>query len=396
MTAILALQAAADAPADRCRAAQAIAPGFPACAATPHGAVLAESRADAERMAGYARGAEARFEAAFGRPVTPYALLDTSAPAPAEALRTAGYRNVLRWPTAAQFDAATRAGFERATRQFAASQNMSPEQADAMVARALAQRAARTGAGQTGVYEAMIPHELGHLWFTQAYWPNAAAPAGAGRPSHYGGPGPDWLDETAAVILEDDESAARRRDQFARLLRGEPLPSMGRGVPREQVLDLRLFLSREHPALAGGVGPPPTIPAGGSMGVAVTFTPAGSANARPADATLFYLQARRFADYLIETSGRADILAAIARFIAAGGTMEGWLRSEGAGHGLPASLEALDAAWRSWAETSIAAAEARTRFESSIRPGEARNAARTTRLRSGLSWRSPGRPFARP
>jgi hypothetical protein len=354
LTAILALQAAPGAPTDRCGAAQAIAPGFPACAATPHGVVLAQAQAqaDAERMAGYARGAEARFEAAFGRPVTAYALLDTSAPAPAaEALRAAGYRNVLRWPTAAQFDAATRAGFERATRQFAASQNMSAGEADAMVARALAQREARTGAGQTGVHEAMIPHELGHLWFTEAYWPNAAAGAGAGagRPSHYGGPGPDWLDETAAVILEDDESATRRRDQFARLLRGDVLPSMGRAVPREQVLDLRLFLSREHPALAGGMGPPPTIPAGGSMGVAVTFTPAGSANARPAGATLFYLQARRFADYLIETSGRADILAAVARFIAAGGSMEAWLRSEGAGYGLPASLEALDAAWRTWA-----------------------------------------------
>jgi hypothetical protein len=350
LTAILSLQAAPADPAGRCRAVQAVAPGFPACAATPHGAVLAESRADAERMADYARGAEARFEAAFGRPVTAYVLLDTSTPAPTQALRAAGFRNVLRWPTAAQFDAATRAGFERATRQFAASRNMSPGETDAMVARALAQREARTGAGQTGVYEAMIPHELGHLWFTEAYWPNAAAPAGAGRPSHYGGPGPDWLDETAAVILEDEQSATRRRDQFARLLRGESLPSMGRAVPREQVLDLRLFLSREHPALAGGMGPPPTMPAGGSMGVAVTFTPAGAANGRPADATLFYLQARRFADYLIETSGRADILAAIARSIAAGGTMEGWLRSEGARHGLPASLDALDAAWRIWAE----------------------------------------------
>lgn len=349
LAAILALQALPADPADRCRAVQAVAPGFPACAATPRGAVLAESRADAERMADYARGAEARFEAAFGRPVTPYALLDTSAPAPIEALRAAGFRNVLRWPTAAQFDAATRAGFERATRQFAASQNMSPGEADAMVARALAQREARTGAGQTGVYEAMIPHELGHLWFTEAYWPDAAPPAGAGQPSHYGGPGPDWLDETAAVILEDDQNAGRRRDQFARLLRGETLPSMGRAVPREQVLDLRLFLSREHPALAGGMGPPPMAPAGGSMGVAVTFTPAGSANGRPADATLFYLQARRFADYLIETSGRADIMAAIARFIAAGGSMEGWLRSEGARYGLPASLDALDAAWRTWA-----------------------------------------------
>jgi hypothetical protein len=353
MTALLALQPADSGPTDRCRAVQAIAPGFRACAATPRGAVLAEAQADAERMAGYARGAEARFEAAFGRPATPYALLDTSAPAPAQALRAAGYRNVLRWPTAAQFDAATRAGFERATRQFAASQNMSADQADALVARALAQREARMGAGQTGVYEAMIPHELGHLWFTEAYWPNAAAPAGAERPSHYGGPGPDWLDEIAAVILEDDQSAERRRDQFASLLRGDVLPSMGRAVPREQVLDLRLFLSREHPALAGGMGPPPTIPAGGSMGVAVTFTPAGSANGRPADAGLFYLQARRFADFLIETSGRADILAAIARFVAAGGSMEGWLRGEGARHGLPASLEALDAAWRAWADAPV-------------------------------------------
>jgi hypothetical protein len=356
-TAILALQAAAGSPADPCRAARAIAPGFPACATTPHGLALAGTQADADRMAGHARAAEARFEAAFGRPVTPYAVLDTSAPAPAAALRAGGYRNILRWPTPAAFEAAARAGFEQAARQFAASQNMGPADTEALVARAFAQRQARMSGGRAALDSAMIPHELGHHWFTEAFWPDAVAPNGAERPRHYGGPAPDWLEEIAAVMMEDAPAADLRRAQFAALMRGESLPSIGRGVPRETLLDLRLFLSREHPAFARAMASPPPMQPGG--GIAVSFRPAGAAGSAPPGATdeaLFYLQARRFADFLIETSGRADILAEIARFIAAGGSMESWLGSEGAGHGLPPSLEALDAAWRTWAGANSGAA----------------------------------------
>jgi hypothetical protein len=218
----------------------------------------------------------------------------------------------------------------------------------------LAQREAQLGAGQAGVHEAMIPHELGHFWFTEAFWPDAvspdaASPDGAERPNHYGGPGPDWLDELAAVILEDDENAARRRAQFASLVRGETVPSIGRGVPRAQVLDLRRFLSREHPVLAGGMGPPPTMPTGGSAGVAVTFTPAGAERGRSSEAGLFYLQARSLADYLAATSRRSDIFAAIARFVAAGGSTESWFERHGGSYGLPASIAALEAAWQAWA-----------------------------------------------
>lgn len=53
---------------------------------------------------------------------------------------------------------------------------------------------------------------------TQAFWPTKDQ--GEAGVSHYGGPGPDWLDEMAAILSEDAPTTDRRRAQMNLLLQG--------------------------------------------------------------------------------------------------------------------------------------------------------------------------------
>lgn len=79
----------------------------------------------------------------------------------------------------------------------------------------------------------------------------------------------------------------------------------------------------------------------------LTFTPAGGgAQGAVAQERLFYIQARGFADFLIEKTGRAVIFADIARALAGGRTFEAWLSNEGAALGLPGTVDGLDRLWR--------------------------------------------------
>lgn len=329
-----------------CARALEAAPGL-TCIATGHGVALAEKPGDAETFAGYARGAEARFQAHFGQPIAPYALVLTP-PAPGRAAMTAaGFQHFLPWPSPEAFAEAAQRGIERAARGFAASQNMSAEQADQVVARAMANRP--TAEGQAALNAGIVPHELAHLWFTAAFFP---APPPEDGQRHYGGTGPDWLDEAAAVVVEDDATADLRRDQFRLLMRGETTPALGSEDSRPTLLDLPHLLTRDHPGLSRLPPPPPSGPPGmgPSGGVAVTYTPAGSGPRPDVAERLYYVQIRVFADYLIQKSGRADILADIARGLANGGSFEAWLARDGAAHRLPTSIAALHQDWTAFAE----------------------------------------------
>lgn len=345
LTLLLTTAAAAQEPL--CPRALTAAPGA-VCAETGHGAVLADTVEEAERLAGYLRTGESRFRDHFAAEIAPYAVTSTSQPLADGALTAAGFTHVLPWPNAAQFEAATRKGIEQATRRFAESQGMSKEQADAMVERAVAQ--APTGLTRPALDSAMVPHEMGHLWFTDAFWPEAAA--GSPTQRHYGGPGPDWLDEAAAVMMEDEANAATRRTQFKALLRGETVPGVG-AADRTMLLDLAGLFARTHPAITQGMTPPPPadMKAGsGGVGVGVVFTPAGANGGGPVNpAGIFYIQARVVSDYLIQASGRTTILADIARAATRGVRVEDWLAQEGVATGLPPTLTALQAGWEVYA-----------------------------------------------
>ena len=317
------------------------------CAVAGRGVALASTPDEAERLAGYARAGEARFTARFGRDIAPYVVFSTP-PAPDRAALTgAGFAHILPWPAPRTFDEAARRSVEQGTRRFAASQNMSPAQTEQVVARALAQ--IPDAKAQAALDAGMVPHELGHLWFTHAFWPERPETDADAAP-HYGGPGPDWLDEAAAVVLEDDATAALRRDQFRALIKGETVPAVGPIDGRAILLDLVGLLSREHPGLARAVAAAPDVVASsGGVGVGVSFTPAGAGPRPAALERLFYIQTRVFADYLIQTSGRPTILADIAEGLANGGRFDAWLANEGAAHGLPPSAAALQKSWIDYA-----------------------------------------------
>ena len=62
---------------------------------------------------------------------------------------------------------------------------------------------------------------------------------------------------------------------------------------------------------------------------------------------VFYAQARGFADFL-ETHGGTSVFGAIATALAGGRSFDDWLAASGPAHGLPATVDALEAAWERW------------------------------------------------
>ncbi|WP_292085199.1 MULTISPECIES: hypothetical protein [unclassified Brevundimonas] len=346
LTSTAASAAPLHAPGSLCARALAAAPDL-SCAGSGHGVALAATAEEAERLAGYARAGETRFTAQFGRDIAPYVVISTPPVPQRAALTAAGFTHVLPWPAPRAFDEAARRGVEQGTRRFAASQNMTPTQTEEVVARALSQ--IPDAKAQAALDAGMVPHELGHLWFTQAFWPQPAS-TDADAPRHYGGPGPDWLDEAAAVVLEDEATAAQRRDQFRALIKGEVVPAVGPIDGRAMLLDLPGLLTREHPGLARAVAVAPEVAASG--GVGVSFTPAGAGPRPAAMERVFYIQARVFADYLIQKSGRPTILADIAQGMAGGVSFEAWLAAKGGDFGLPASVRDLQKDWVAFATTA--------------------------------------------
>lgn len=345
----LLLATSAPSPADLCARAVAAVPER-RCAAAPHGVVLAETDEEARRLAGYLVPAEERFAQHIGRDIAPYVIAAAPPALDAAPLKAAGFAHVLTWPTGRAFQEATRQGIERAARGFAASQNMSEAQTQQVVASAMSR--APDDQALAAIDAGMMPHELGHLLFTAAFWPEDRGAPGQ-RPNHYGGPGPDWLDEAAAIVMEDAPTADQRRRQFSALMKGETVAAIGPLDGRPILVDLAGLLSREHPGLARLNDPsamPPMQGGPGGAAVGVTYTPAGAGPRRGALDTVFYIQIRVFVDYLVAKSGRPAILAEIAEAMASGQAMDDWLRVAGAAHGLPASVAALDADWKTHIE----------------------------------------------
>lgn len=309
-----------------------------ACAANPHGVVLAPEQAEAERIAAAVRDGEARFQRHFGRTPPRYAIVQDFRPGDLAALREAGFARALPWLTQAQFDASAIESLRRGAQAQAEAQGLTAAQAAAAARQAEARwRAMNTPEARVAREAGVLPHEVGHLWYIQLYWPGIPVDRG----SHYGGPGPDWLDETAAVLMESDAFAADRRQQFEQAYRGT---SALNAIPVDELLDLTRFLTREHPGRslqesrrgAAGSGPQ------------VQVLVSDQARQAARGGALFYLQGRMFADYLIDRTGDPAIFAEIGAAFGEGRTIEQWLADRGPAHRLPASLAELDRAWRAW------------------------------------------------
>lgn len=157
----------------------------------------------------------------------------------------------------------------------------------------------RTGALANGHHfdnESGIRHELNHVFFTAAFFPDSHEP-------QYGSDAPDWLDEAVALVAERPEAKARRRAHFhAQVCSGRLMP-------------LDRFLEQPHPLFA--------LPSFRDMIAARKAANAGAPGMMavrvdqlqlPKDALLdFYAQSLAVADFLMQSTGDPKILAHIVR-----------------------------------------------------------------------------------
>lgn len=331
--------AAAPPTADRCAAARQ-ATGY-VCQATAGGVVLAANQAGAARLAVHATAGEARWRDHFGSAVTSYAVVENLGPGMTKALHAAGFPIVLPWLNPGQYVTASTESVRRATEMQVKAQGITDlAQVRGAVDQAVtAWQAKHPPAEWLGKEAGAVPHEIGHMWYIARYWPRAAVD-GTG---HYGGPGPDWMDETAAVLMEDDQLANDRRKQFATYFADQTPTGTG---ARTTLTDLAAFLHREHPAKA--MSDMIAARAGSSSGPRVMVVSAEEAKGQAQAAGLFYLQARMFADYLIAKSGNPAVFADIGTAFGRGQSIEQWLAARGKHWHLGLTVEALQEDWKAW------------------------------------------------
>ncbi|MEN5145566.1 hypothetical protein [Brevundimonas diminuta] len=317
-----------------------------ACTGTPAGIAIAPDIERADRLSRLGEAGEARFKTYFGRDTPLYVVLEATelagAPNPKAALEAVGFERVLVWSSqeehVRQITAATRASAEAAARR----QGLDEAKIAAVADQAVAAR--RPGRLTLDAREAqVVPHELGHGWFVKAFWPDYQPAA----QDHYGGPGPDWLDEIAAMLMEDGDGAEERRKVFRAVYQGRAGGALST-FPVANLIDLPRFLSREHPAQASPDIRPDDMPAGGAVGMRIIDSNDPEAMTRVLEAALYYPQGRMFADFLLDRTGAPQVFKAIAEALAQGDSFEDWLSMQGSTHQLPESMVGLDTAWREW------------------------------------------------
>ena len=326
---LLLMLAATAAAQPGCTQVRTALPQAGVCVEGAGGVALAATEAEARTLLAQAGTGERRFRAAFGREPARYAVFSFEDPAAgrttAEALRGLGFTVVLPLPS-------------DALRERQMAEAMARLQLGAPPGAAPGRVVRRDGASGSGEPRGpnFVPHELGHQWYVAAFWSGAAPqPAGTRR---YGSPAPDWLDEAAAMLMEDAAGDQGYRQRFADG-RSEDAQRAAL-VPPE--IPLAELLRMEHPALAG-------LPAPGAAPGAVNVL----ATSRP---SLFYAEARVFTDYLVEKSGDPRILAVVSDGLRGGDTFAAWLAAHGREHRLATSFEAMQADWSGWLDRRYGAA----------------------------------------
>ncbi len=253
-------------------------------------------------------------------------------------LKRNGFDRSLPWISAADKQVLAAQSVRRQVQE--QTKGLPPEQQAAIMKMALAKVSGGdnpASPNMSATEEGALTHELGHLWFIAAFQPRADQPrTDKGSKGHgYGGWAPDWLDETAAVLLENAALTETRRAAFAKIAKADLYP-----LPK--------FLTMEHPALKSAQSLKEKM--GGKLGQgesraivlsgkeAEAFLEASKAG----DPGVFYTQVRGFADFIISETGDERIFAKLARELASGGSLETWLAASG---GLPSTLTALEANW---------------------------------------------------
>lgn len=339
--------AAAAAPVgqDRCAAARTVVPGLSACVETPRGLVMAGNAEEAGSLARHAAAGEERFRMHFGTPPPPYALLTSTRLEHVEAVKKLGFQAVLPWTTRSDMELMLLQAIRKSAETAARAQGIPAAQVAAVGNQAVTRSREAVLAGWRTRESGIIPHELGHIWFAGVFWPNDPPPDGR----RYGTAAPDWLDEIAGILAEDERLSEERRGQFVGLYRGEAPSQRLRQIPRDRLINLAAFLEGEHPKMRSGAAVASDAAPAGDNRLSVTIRMEGSG----AETTMFYLQTRMFADFLIARSGRPQIFADVARAIAGGQSFDRWLEGAARKYPLPKNRALLVADWRAWLETKI-------------------------------------------
>lgn len=328
---LLALGTAAS-QAPGCGAARAAVPEERVCVEGQNGIAIGADEADARGMLDQAQVAEQLFRTTFGREPARYAVFSYDEPATARtafpALKALGFRAVL--PVASPALGA---------RQLAELSSRLESQVGGGAAPQLVRREGASGGGGAPQIvrrgsapgggeprgENTVAHELGHLWNHVAFWPDAMTSS----TPRYGSPAPDWLDEAAAMLMENERGVRSYHQRFADGRSTEA--ARAASVPPE--IPLAELTTMTHPAMV-------SIPAGGAGGVGTMVV-----TGRP---TLFYAQTRIFVEYLADRSGEPRIVSLISEGARAGGTFDAWLSANGAKYRLPTSLAAMQTDWDAW------------------------------------------------
>lgn len=312
-----------------------------ACVSTPQGWFYARTSTDAEELARAAAEASVLFTQYFARPAPRGAVLSTGTtatitPSQNAALEAQGAQWVLPWLDAADRRALQESKVREQVRK-QLGEAATPEVVEATVTQALSQAAKPGAEGDTTSHSA-LRHEIGHMLLTRAFWPRTSGDARTGHRG-YGGDGPDWLDETAAVLMEDAAMTAGRRSRLPEL-----------AIRTDGLMPLATFFAAQHPLLAALAGTGEIDSEGGNGVRVLQGEEAQRLAKRGRD---FYTQARAFADFLIATSGDPQVFASIAGTLASGHDMADWLRMHGKAYHLPASVEALQDRWQEWVDAAI-------------------------------------------
>lgn len=304
-------------------------------------AVLADKSTADPILASAQEGAKA-FTRFFGVEITPIAIVPGGEITGdmQMALTDAGYNVSLPWISAADKVALTQSSIRQQVME--QTKGMPTAQQEAIIKMALAKAdASKSGKSEvelgdmSATERGVLTHELGHMWFMAAF---KLADDNAASAHGYGGWAPDWLDEMAAVLLENDVLTHSRRKAFKTL-------------PAEDLYPLEEFLTMEHPALKAAQALKDKIghesDTGGSRAIILSgeegeaFLKA-SAGSNPAN---FYTQVRGFADYVMTSTGDEQVFAKLAMHLSEGGTIESWLSTT---DGLANDIEALSKEWAEW------------------------------------------------
>lgn len=313
------------------------------CVSNQAGFFYAEKPTDAEGMASDGLKAWQEFQTYFGQkaPSGSVVSIGTSSSMGQEAknaLKEAGSSWTLPW-----LDNQDRARFiQNSIKKQVAEQMKGQPQAviDAAVASAMKQVGNQTSRSNT--QKGALKHEMGHLMFVKAFWPKKTSTKGD---IHYGGPAPDWLDEAAAILLENDELTKGRRKHLPEL------------IEQQSLVPLAQLFSMDHPMKKSRGLLRQLSNKGGKKGTSITVLQGEEAKKLAGDAGNFYTQTRGFIDFVLETSEQPLIFADITQYIADGKDMSDWLKERGETFKLANNIHDLQAQWDVWLKEKAAKAK---------------------------------------